>query len=604
MVRLLCAAAAAAATAAAAPPPLPKTFGAGLPAPFVPVCGTPTTILNHTLATDSSVGVLTHFWTTGDVDSNVLVEIFMDGEPEPSIAFEPSMACGQGFPGDMGTDPVSVGGLFAAGDKMGKAGAVGGWYFKYRIPFQRSVFVQIRQIVPPPSGDCQHAYVILRGFEGDAGFAGVTLPSGFTLPLAARLHLQSIDNATFPALSLVAVANVSSGYAALLLQSTMALSTRPAGNNYIEGCWHLLRTAGEGYPGLIVGTGFEDMYNSAYWFGAASGYPNGILFQHADSGLLHFSRPSNTERLSAYRFFDSEVVGMVDGGRLMWRVGDEAGKCTSNGTVMIIGTPSAVHVKAYTWLYVWPNGGPITPLPPLIQLTHITYGCNAGTRTCELIANASGPFLFADCDGSCGRVPTPTPQPGPPAIVGCSDGECDAFCDVSSSVHGCAATWSGALSLRAAGSGVPCGNALGVPCAAPADACAPGWALCLSYNASSKSGGDTNASAFRAGITAAACAAATEDPRVFVAAMSHARPEWSSLPPAPCPPAPIDDDNGCAASGSWGGEPVCCGAGCGVPSCPNALWMGGTRIHAREGEACGALTSDWADGVLCCRAAA
>ena len=86
----------------------------------------------------------------------------------------------------------------------------------------------------------------------------------------------------------------------------------------------------------------------------------------------------------------------------------------------------------------------------------------------------------------------------------------------------------------------------------------------------------------------------------FVAGMSHARAAWSALPPRPCPPAPVAEDNGCAAGG-WGAEPVCCGAECAVPSCPNSVWVGGTRIHADEGDGCGALLPGSVTGVLCCK---
>lgn len=579
---------AALAYAAALPP---RTFGAGLPSSSVPVCAAPTTLLEHTIGADAALGILTHFWTTGDVDANVVVELFVDGAAEPAIAFEPAMACGQGFPGDTGGDPISPGGLYAAGGHMGKAGAVGGWYLKYHVPFV-SLRAQIRLLSPGP---CQYAYVLLRGHEVGPGDRGVVLPSGYALPPAARLQLQRIDNATFPPLSLVSVANVSTGLAAVLLQATLALSTRPPGNNYIEGCFHLLRTGGEDFPGLVVGTGFEDFFNSAYWFGAASGFPDGLLYAHADAGLLHFSRgpprgPVGVERLSAYRFFDADVVGFEDGGRLLWRVGDQAAKCTANGTAGVIGTPSAVAVKSYAWLYAWPTGGTVTPLPPLPQPPTVSYACAAGA--CVLVPNASGTSLFADCDGAC-AVPVPSPVPGPPAVVGCASGVCAALCNASATVHGCVATWVGAASLRAPRTGAACGGALG-PCAAPADACAAGWELCLGP----ASGG---VAAFRGGITAAACAAVGADPRVFVAAMSHARPDWAPLPPAPCPPAPVVDDNGCAAPGGWGSEPVCCGGGCATPSCPNAVWPRGTRIHVGVGEACGGLTSDFADGVLCCR---
>ena len=256
-LQLLMAVAAARCTAATPLPP--RTFGSGL---LLSICEAPTSLLVHNIS--AGLGLVTHFWSTGDVDTNVLVEYFIDGEALPGIAFEPAMACGQGWPGDMNADPVSPGGIYSAGDKMGKGAATGGWYFKYRVPFQQSFRAQARLIRPKPGGGCQAAYMILRGHEVGAGERGLVLPSGYELPLTARLQLQRIDKATFPALSLVALANVSAGYSAVLLQTTMALSTHPPANNYIEGCFHLLRRASESYPGLIVGTGFEDYFNSAY----------------------------------------------------------------------------------------------------------------------------------------------------------------------------------------------------------------------------------------------------------------------------------------------------------------------------------------------------
>lgn len=96
--------------------------------------------------------------------------------------------------------------------------------------------------------------------------------------------------------------------------------------------------------------GKQDYFDSAYWFCALGGM-GPCLFAHPNSGLLHFSRTafdgkdvinggrpsaktpknasiwSTVERLSAYRFFDSEVVGFSNGGALHWRVGDVGGKC-------------------------------------------------------------------------------------------------------------------------------------------------------------------------------------------------------------------------------------------------------------------------------------
>ena len=577
----------------------PRTFGVGFTASQAPVCAAPTLLLNHTLSAGAELGILSHFWCTGDVDRNVVVEYFVDGEAAPSIAFEPAMASGQGFPQFIGDDPLAQqASLYEAAGKMGKAGPVGGWYFKYKIPFGTSVLAQIRLI--NGSKPCQYAYIQIRGHEVFPGEPGVVLPSGAALPRAARMQLQQIDNSTFAPLAQVALANISKGMSAVLFQVTLATSTYPPMNNYIEGCFHLLREANESFPGLVVGTGFEDFFNSAYWFGAASGFADGVLFQQADSGLVHFSVGApkgvpGVEMLSAYRFLDAEVMGVSDGGRLVWRVGDTDGKCFETTTNNPIGTPSAVAVKSAVWLYAWPNGGgAVTPLPPIPQPGTASYRCGAG-GTCEYVADASGPFLFATCDEQCHAVPVPPPVPGPPAVVGCASGQCDAFCNVSATVHGCLASWPATASLRAPATGKPC-DAKNV-CAAPADACAPGWALCLGNF--SAAGADI--AAFRAGISADACAAAQSDPRKFVAAMSHARAAWSNLPPAPCPPAPVDDDNGCAEAGTWGSEPVCCGGACVAPSCPGAVWTGRTQIHIDEDASCDALAGGVADGVLCCK---
>lgn len=217
--------------AASAAPLPPRTFGVGFTAAQAPVCAQPTLLLNYSLSPDAELGILSHFWATGDVDSNVVVEYFVDGEAEPSVAFEPSMASGQGFPQLVGDDPLAQqASLYEAAGKMGKGGPVGGWYHKYKIPFGSSVRCQIRLI----SGtNCQYAYIQIRGHEVGAGDPGVVLPSGASLPRAARMSLQRIENSTFPALSLVALANVSTGMAAVLLQATLALSTYPPMNKQV-----------------------------------------------------------------------------------------------------------------------------------------------------------------------------------------------------------------------------------------------------------------------------------------------------------------------------------------------------------------------------------
>ena len=75
--------------------------------------------------------------------------------------------------------------------------------------------------------------------------------------------------------------------------------------------------------------------------------------------------------------------------------------------------------------------------------------------------------------------PPPSP-PGPPSTVGCSDGSCEGLC-AHPAVRGCGASWAGATDLRKPPTGKACGGSKA--CAAAADACAPGWGLCMSRSA-------------------------------------------------------------------------------------------------------------------------
>lgn len=189
---LLCAAA----LAAAAPSPSSVlSFGAGKPG--FSLCEAPTVILSHNL-TQAAFGVMTHFWVTGGSVDDIFVSYFIDGEAEASIVFSPAMACGQGFPADMASDPVSTGGLYHAGAKMGKAAPQGGWYHYYKIPFYASVVVTA---ATQPGRGCTSAYMIVRGHEGGPP---VSLPSGLTLPAGAKMILLSISGVTYPPLAAVA----------------------------------------------------------------------------------------------------------------------------------------------------------------------------------------------------------------------------------------------------------------------------------------------------------------------------------------------------------------------------------------------------------------
>jgi iron(II)-dependent oxidoreductase len=184
--------------------------------------------------------------------------------------------------------------------------------------------------------------------------------------------------------------------------------------------------------------------------------------------------------------------------------------------------------------------------------------------------------------------PLPPPPPEPPS--GCADGTCDAFCQ-HADVQGCAASLTSPVSMRAPATGKACGGELG-PCAAPADACAPGWKICLSDFTNPS----LSADGFRARLTADQCA--SEDGGKYIAAMSHGNPAWAP-PGGSCPTTPNSGDNNCQSTG-WGSEAICCGSSCVLAGCANDLWTGKTLIYDDQKHGCGNVFGV-SDGFLCCK---
>ena len=176
--------------------------------------------------------------------------------------------------------------------------------------------------------------------------------------------------------------------------------------------------------------------------------------------------------------------------------------------------------------------------------------------------------------------------PGDPASVGCADGTREAFLNVSAypNIAGCAATWAGGISMRAAATGVACGDGLGA-CAAPADACGSGWHVC----------GTSGAVSELRRLTADECAFGGEGQ--FFGAISHCAAQTATCAYDLTPTASYD----CYDSG-FCSESVCCGTACtGAGVCAGGVWAGWTHI-ANAGDPCGAfLAKTEGNGVLCCQ---
>ncbi len=184
------------------------------------------------------------------------------------------------------------------------------------------------------------------------------------------------------------------------------------------------------------------------------------------------------------------------------------------------------------------------------------------------------------------RVEFAEGEPGEPAVAGCADGQREGFADQERfpDVAGCLGRWKGRRSLRAPPKGRPCGDDLG-PCEVPADVCAEGWHVCAS---------DGNPNDVRDRLDPESCADGA-GPGKFVAGMSHGQSREM------CPPPPEPHTVFPCYTRDYMAEPVCCGQGCALGRCRDALWPGETRISKGRNEGCEQLTSAHNGGVMCCR---
>ena len=147
---------------------------------------------------------------------------------------------------------------------------------------------------------------------------------------------------------------------------------------------------------MIVGTGLEGGLDTEYAFGLLNRSLTGLnvnckdsvctrqgkLWQTANTGALHFSADysatakrqypgrnvygskGGVERISAYRFFDEQVMGGNDGMAYGWRngaygsstgvPGAYGGKCSYSGRPpgRDVGTTT---VTSYAWVFTWPK---------------------------------------------------------------------------------------------------------------------------------------------------------------------------------------------------------------------------------------------------------
>ena len=283
-------------------------FGNGLSYSFVD--NVERVILNWIVPVNH-VGILTHLWITSynEISSEVLIRYYIDDEQNASIAFYPPLACGVGF-----DDQKSPWGL----EYFGKGAASGAWFNNFKIPFQRSIRITYQKTTP---GSSNMFFMIVRGYPWSSSSSyPIATVGGIPLPSTARMRLyvtekylqpfEYIDLVNIPPNNSTTTGGSSSG---LLFMHSLAVQS---GNlQFLEGCYHAYTPYDVKFPGVLLSTGTEDYFDSAWYF-------NGGQFHFPVSGFTHAFQNNTFVTLSAYRFHRMDPIQFENGFRLQWRNGD------------------------------------------------------------------------------------------------------------------------------------------------------------------------------------------------------------------------------------------------------------------------------------------
>lgn len=282
---------------------------------------------------EGSAGVMTHFWTAGSPQvDNVTWRYYIDNETVPSIEFQPFLACGAGF--DDQTAPWGT-------KWFGKGAKSTGWFNNFRIPYGSSVRVTFA-LDGAGAGTHGMIWSIVRGLEGMPLEIG-----GLSLPSSARLKLQKTDVMLKP-LEFVDIVGKDTGAGTAGLFFAVTMQVESSENlNFMEGCFHWYDDQRTQWPGMIMSTGMEDYFDSAFYF-------NGGTFHSPVSGNTHI----DGQKWSGYRFHDMDLMPFSNGMRFQWRNGDVTDtntglKCTLETGGKPAGNPQPSHLIAYAWVYMW-----------------------------------------------------------------------------------------------------------------------------------------------------------------------------------------------------------------------------------------------------------
>ena len=305
-----------------------RTIGTGLSQ--ARLNATEQVLFEHSLSRANDTGVMNHFWAAGSpaVDG-AIVRYYVDGEARASVEFVVAMACGVGF-GDQAAPWATK--------WMGKGANHTGWFHNFAIPFGSSIRITFQH----GAGGADAIWLIARGAENLPLRVGA-----LDLPRGARMRLSATSATLAAPLARYDLLSVPAGARGLFFMSTLAVAS--ANQNFMEGCVRMFSPPEQPWPGLLLSTGMEDYYDSAYYF-------DGGPFHAPVSGVTHLD--VRAAEFSGYRFHEMDPIVFSDGVRVEWRNGDATDpatglKCTLEAGGDVVGAPTASNISSYAWYYTW-----------------------------------------------------------------------------------------------------------------------------------------------------------------------------------------------------------------------------------------------------------
>jgi len=222
---------------------------------------------------------------------------------------------------------------------FGRGSSVGGQYSHMKIPFLKSIRYDVALVPDAPANSILYWQIRLTHNRP-------IKVADFVLPAYAKLVQYSFD-VTLQTLDFIKFVDTSNN-GLVYMHFFQGSSLSP---NFMEGCYRVYKQNSQTQN--LLSTGFEDYYQSAYYFHAGP-------YHFPSAGCTHRDIKTHGEitEISGYKIHTTDPLFFTSGGfKLVWRNGDTMSNSTklkcSDPNGPVVGKPASTDLIAHTWVYEW-----------------------------------------------------------------------------------------------------------------------------------------------------------------------------------------------------------------------------------------------------------